>query len=227
MYCESERNIFENWTKSMGKQATIPPPAPPPKPGEVWISSEVVAAILRVPRPVLSGWHLTNDQIPHRKIGERTFLYKRAEVLEWQRSQERKFPIDWAPVAASPGKSESHESEAIEWMFPVQAAEAIGISRTTLGMWMRRRLGLPFTLIEGGGSHEVMFERRDVEEFIRRRDADPSVVPVISKGPIVPKVPDTRTREQRRAARARTFAANKLVAEQVWREIEHSEDEIA
>jgi len=60
-------------------------------------------------------------------------------------------------------------------------------------------MGLPFVWIGGGAIHQVMYDRRDADAFIAKREADPSIGPVIPKG----YVRDTRASEQRKADRAR------------------------
>lgn len=137
---------------------------------------------VKVPR----NWHATEAGPPCLEISKRALRYRREEVSEWRRTRQRIEPEEWQIAGVATSETAIDATEFKGWLLPKQAAAATGIPVSILHSWIRRRLELPFIWIGGGGSHQVMFDRRDVEEFIRRRDDDPPVIAVI------PKAPDTR-----------------------------------
>lgn len=147
---------------------------------------------------VLQDWRNTDVGPPYTKLTtgpQGRVRYQLEDVLEWQRGCQRIVPENWQPVGALPGESVAAETDRIEWMPPGRAATAIGIAIPTLTAWRRRAIGLPYVLIGGRGQHEAMYDRRDIDAFISRRQADPSTVPVIAK-----RV-DTRIRAERKQQR--------------------------
>ena len=163
---------------------------------------------------VLQNWRNTDIGPPYTKLTtgpQGRVRYRLEDVLEWQKECWRVVPDGWEPIGEFPGESAPIETDRIEWLPPGRAAIAIGIPIPTLTAWFRRAVGLPFIWIGGRGQHKFMYDRRDVEVFISRRKADPSIVPVIEKKPRK----DPRTREER----------YRMLAE-VWKEKGHTEDEI-
>jgi hypothetical protein len=115
--------------------------------------------------------------------------YRIKEVLEWQKSCLRVVPENWQPVGSLPGENMTPETDQIQWIPPGAAAIAIEISLPTMTAWRKRSIGVPFIWIGGGGVHQVMYDRHDIDVFIARRHADPSVLPVIEKKKVSSKRP--------------------------------------
>jgi hypothetical protein len=67
-----------------------------------------------------------------------------------------------------------------------------------------------------------MYDRCAVEIFIAKRYADPSIVPVISKG----HAADTRTPEERKRERAWRKADRNRLHALVWKYMGYSDEEI-
>jgi hypothetical protein len=181
----------------------------------VWMKPQSVADMLGLSIEILANWRQTDVGPSYIKLtpsARGRVRYQSDTVLEWQRSCMRVAPEGWHPIGTFPGESAVSETEKIEWLPPGRAAVAVEIPIPTMTAWRRRAVGIPFIWIGGGGQHQAMYDRRDVESFISRRQADPSVVPVIAKNVCRS---DPRTKEER----ARMSA-------EIWQKIGHSDEEI-
>lgn len=181
----------------------------------VWLRPKSVADMLGLPIETLTNWRMTDVGPPYIKFSDSAqahVRYSHEQVHEWQKRCQRVVPKGWQPVEVIAGDSVPSTTSVIEWMPPKRAAIALDIPIPTMTAWRKRAIGLPFVWIGGGGAHEVMYERRDIEAFIARRQADPSVVPIIEK-----KVygKDPRTPEERARMNA-----------EIWKGMGHSDDEI-
>ena len=152
--------------------------------------------MLGLPVTTLQDWRATDVGPPYIRLNQSTsgqVRYRICDVQAWQKSRERVIPAGWQPTGTLPG--ESVPSDRVEWMPPGQAAIAIGIRIPTLTAWSKRAVGLPFVSIGGRGQHKYVYDRSDVEAFISRRKADPSIVPVIETKPRKdPRTPEERYR---------------------------------
>jgi hypothetical protein len=150
----------------------------------VWMKPQSVADMLGLPIEILVNWRQTDVGPSYIKLtpsARGRVRYQSDTVLEWQRSCMRVVPEGWRPIGTFPGEGAPSETGKVEWLPPGRAAVTIKIPIATLTAWRRRAVGLPFVWIGGGGQHQVMYDRRDLEAFISRRQVDPSVVPVIAK----------------------------------------------
>jgi hypothetical protein len=138
--------------------------------------------------------------------------YVMNDVIDWQKRCQRVVPENWQPTGSLPGEPVPAATDRIQWLLIGQAAAAIGLAIPTLTAWRKPGFGVPFISIGGRGAHPFMYDRRDLDAFITRRKADPSVVPVIVK-----KVygKDPRTPEERK----------RMMAE-IWMGMGHTDDEI-
>jgi hypothetical protein len=196
-------------------RSNVPTSKASEEPMQRFFSPKSIADLFGLIRGMLQSWRMTDVGPPYFKMSrsERARVrYKREDVREWQKKCLRVVPEVWQPNEECPHESMPTPDDKIEWLPPKQTAIAIGISIPTLTAWRRRSIGLPFIWIGGGGAHQVMYDRRDIEVFISRRQDDPSVTPVIVK-----KVQgkDPRTLEERAKMSA-----------QIWKEMGHSDEEI-
>jgi hypothetical protein len=171
--------------------------------------------MLGLPIEVLGNWRQTGVGPPYIKLtatAKGHVRYRRDRILEWQKSCLRVVPKSWQPSGTLPGESAPSEIGKIEWLPPGRAAIAIEIPIRTMMAWRSRAIGIPFIWIGGGGQHQVMYDRRDLEIFNSRREVDLSVVPVMAKNV---SRGDPRTKEER----ARMSA-------EIWQKIGHSDEEI-
>ena len=194
---------------------TKPNSAAPEGPLSVWLDPQSLADMLGLPIEVLANWRQTDVGPPYIKLtatAKGHVRYRRDRILKWQESCLRGVPENWQPIGAFLGEGAPSETGKVEWLPPGRDAIAIKIPIRTMTAWRSRTIGVPFIWIGGGGQHQVMYDRRDLEAFISRRQADPSVVPVIAKNVYRS---DPRTKEER----ARMSA-------EAWKQIGHSDEEI-
>jgi len=164
------------------------------------------------PWDVLSDWRGAAVGPPYYKLHNLAYgpvRYRLAEVLEWQKKCPRVTPPDWLPVGEFAGESAPAPSDNEEWLRPKQAAIALGIKVPTLTAWQKRKVGMPFIWI-GRSVVPIMYDRRDIEVFISRRDADPSVVPVLTN----------------RNGRPVPIVQRDRIMTGIWKEMGHSDDQI-
>jgi hypothetical protein len=196
-------------------QPNNPPSGAPEEPMQRLFSPESIAAMFDLTKGMLQSWRNTNVGPPYYKTSrsERaTVRYTCEDVRAWQKKCLRVVPDNWQPTGTFPGENEPSSTDKVEWLPPKRVTIAIGVRAPTLTAWRKRIIGLPFTWIGGGGEHQVVYELRDIETFISRRQADPSVTPAIPK-----KAPgkDPRTLDQRA-----------MISARIWKEMGHSDEEI-
>jgi hypothetical protein len=186
-----------------------------PDPLSVWHSPKSLAEILGLPKEALQSWRITEVGPPYLKLSRSAkgrVRYCLEHVFEWQRKCQRVVPENWQPIGELPGESAPDPTYRPEWMPPGRAAIAIGIPIPTMTAWRRRTIGMPYVLIGGGGPFQIMYDRCDVDAFISRRQADPSIVPVIEK-------PKPRKNPM-------TIEERKRMMAPIWKKLGHSDDEI-
>jgi hypothetical protein len=181
-------------------------------PINIWLKPQSIADMLGLSLEVLQSWRMTDAGPPYIKLSASNsgrVRYQRDRVLSWQRSVQRVVPDNWP---SNESDAEIDSDKPLEWFQPKKAAMALGIAIPTLTAWRRRHIGVPFIFIGGGGVHEFMYDRRDIEVFISRRRADPSLIPVITKKIYGkdPRMVDERTR----------------MNAQIWKDMGHSDEEI-
>jgi len=169
-----------------------------------------------LPIDTLKFWRNTDVGPPYFKLSTTSqgkIRYPLDRVQERQKRCQRVIPDGWQSIGTFPGESvPTDATDRIQWMPPGHAAIAIEVQIPTMTAWRKRAGGLPFIWIGGGGTHQVMYDHRDVEAFLSSRQADPSIVPVIER--TMPRK-NPRTREER----------YRMLAE-VWKGMGHSNDEI-